>query len=252
MLRMLARAPGAKPCRASTSPRPAPRRASARSTSRSIACAARSSAIRPIRFSCRPFAASVTGWSYLHESPRHMTSLDIGLSHIRSAGFGCWGTAYGTSIGRMHQALRMPTGPLCPRAAHHHRADGDPAIGRGLRVHGAALADSVTLSKLSASAWSPNIAALIDVYQDGYPAGRAESMHDASRIAHGAARHGGRLPATATEMPPPGPEALLLAARSGALASRSAASSKQAVLDRHRRQVFESARNPGIQLDNAA
>ena len=30
-------------------------------------------------------------------------------------------------------------GPLCPRAAHHHRADGDPAVGRRLRVHGAAL-----------------------------------------------------------------------------------------------------------------
>ena len=30
-------------------------------------------------------------------------------------------------------------GALCPRAADHHRADGDPAVGGRLRVHGAAL-----------------------------------------------------------------------------------------------------------------
>ena len=39
---------------------------------------------------------------------------------------------------RLVQALHAE-GALCPLAAHHHRADGDPAVGGRLRVHGAAL-----------------------------------------------------------------------------------------------------------------
>ena len=58
----------ARPCRASRSPATAAtaamaaRSASAPSTCRSTGCAARSSAIPPIRCSCRPCAASATGW----------------------------------------------------------------------------------------------------------------------------------------------------------------------------------------------
>ena len=75
----------AKPCRAWRSPATAARSASARSTCRSTGCAARSSAIPPIRCSCRPCAASATGWW------SHMTSLDIGTACApRSIGSRAW------------------------------------------------------------------------------------------------------------------------------------------------------------------
>src|ERR1700684_3279432 len=57
---------------------------SARSTCRSTACDARSSAIPPIPCSCRRCAASATAWSRLLE-PIAMSTLDTGLTLIRTA-----------------------------------------------------------------------------------------------------------------------------------------------------------------------
>src|ERR1700722_13249628 len=57
---------------------------SARSTCRSTACGARSSAIPPIRCSCRRCAASATAWS-LRLEPTAMSTLDTGLTLIRTA-----------------------------------------------------------------------------------------------------------------------------------------------------------------------
>src|SRR5579859_560990 len=57
---------------------------SARSTCRSIACGARSSAIPPIPCSCRRCAASATGSLPRHE-PIKMSTLDTGLTIIRTA-----------------------------------------------------------------------------------------------------------------------------------------------------------------------
>ena len=62
MLRVLAGDAGRDGARAWRSPAAAAMSASARSTCRSTGCAARSSAIPPIRCSCRPCAASATGW----------------------------------------------------------------------------------------------------------------------------------------------------------------------------------------------
>src|ERR1700729_4626466 len=57
---------------------------SARSTCRSTACGARSSAIPPIRCSCRRCAASATAWSLLLE-PIIMSTIDTSLTLIRTA-----------------------------------------------------------------------------------------------------------------------------------------------------------------------
>src|ERR1700684_4580436 len=57
---------------------------SARSTCRSTACDARSSAIPPIPCSCRRCAASATAWSRLLE-PIAMSTLDTSLTLIRTA-----------------------------------------------------------------------------------------------------------------------------------------------------------------------
>src|SRR6202161_2002594 len=57
---------------------------SARSTCRSTACGARSSAIPPIPCSCRRCAASATAWSRLLE-PIAMSTLDTSLTLIRTA-----------------------------------------------------------------------------------------------------------------------------------------------------------------------
>src|SRR5665213_2888579 len=61
----------------------------ARWTCRSTGCAARSNAIRPIPCSCRRCAASVIAWSHRLEpfrsEPRPMSTLDTGLTLIRSA-----------------------------------------------------------------------------------------------------------------------------------------------------------------------
>src|SRR3954466_3101893 len=57
---------------------------SARWTCRSTACGARSSAIPPIRCSCRRCAASATGWGHRHET-QAMSTLDTGLTLIRTA-----------------------------------------------------------------------------------------------------------------------------------------------------------------------
>ena len=48
---------------------------------------------------------------------------------------------YHRTLGSLHPLAQEHTaeGALCPRAAHHHRADGGAAVGRRLRVHGAAL-----------------------------------------------------------------------------------------------------------------
>ena len=112
------------------SPATAAARTSARSTCRSTACAARSSAIRPIRCSCRPCAASATAWWCRHDDARHRPC------HAALRGRACVG-----GVGRaraLAQELDADR-PLCPRAADHHRADGGAAVGRRLRVHGAAL-----------------------------------------------------------------------------------------------------------------
>src|ERR1035437_4191537 len=57
---------------------------SARSTCRSTGCGARSSAIRPIRCSCRRCAASATAWSQRHDA-LPICTLDTGLTLIRTA-----------------------------------------------------------------------------------------------------------------------------------------------------------------------
>jgi two-component system, OmpR family, osmolarity sensor histidine kinase EnvZ len=55
-----------------------------------------------------------------------MTSLDVGIARLRSAA--------GPRV-RRHEPLQPVVqvdhaeGPLCPRAADHHRADGDLAVG---------------------------------------------------------------------------------------------------------------------------
>src|SRR5881409_2836200 len=57
---------------------------SARSTCRSTGCGARSSAIPPIRYSCRRCAASAIAWLRRPE-PIPMSTLDTGLTFIRNA-----------------------------------------------------------------------------------------------------------------------------------------------------------------------
>ena len=125
------RAPGETVPRHGAGRRRRRRSTNARSTCRSTGCGARSSAIRPIRCSCRPCAASATGWWCRHDQPRHRhRALRSAAMPRRRDG---WDRA------RRLAQRRDAEGPLRPLAADHHRADGDPAVGRRLRVHGAAL-----------------------------------------------------------------------------------------------------------------
>ena len=89
MLRILAAAPrrdrAARRADRATAPS-----TSARSTCRSTVCGARSSAIPPIRCSCRRCAASAIAWSHRREQNRPMnlapmSTLDTGLTLIRTA-----------------------------------------------------------------------------------------------------------------------------------------------------------------------
>src|SRR5580704_16746305 len=61
------------------------RSTSAPSTCRSTACGARSSAIRQVPCSCRRCVASATAWSRPPERTQHMSTLDTGLTLIRTA-----------------------------------------------------------------------------------------------------------------------------------------------------------------------
>ena len=122
-------------------------------------------------------------------------------------------------------------GPLCPRAADHHRADGDAAVGGRLRVHGAALehGDAAAVGRR----WSQDIAALIDVYRE-LSAGRRHAQHPPHRA--GAARPGGRFPARRPTCRRPG------RSRSSRCSTRrcrrrSAQADRPAVLDRHGRPL---------------
>ena len=123
---------------------------------------------------------------------------------------------------------------LCPRIAHHHRADGDPAIGGRLRVHGAALefgdAEAVVRGRLRHRGTDRRLSRL--------SAGRAERADPADRA--GAARARGRFPARERNATARA-EAVFLAARPGAVGG--IAQDQAPVLDRHRRQIG-AGRNP--------
>ena len=120
-------------------------------------------------------------------------------------------------------------GPLCPRLAHHHCADGDPAVGRRVRVHGAALESRD--AKLSAAVVQ-DIAAL-DRNLPELSAGHRPERAQADRA--GAARTVvDFLPLT--EMPPPGPKPFF-SLLDQALSERNAQADRPAVLDRHRRAL---------------
>ena len=89
----------AKPWRAWRSPAMAARSASAPSTCRSTGCAARSSAIPPIRCSCRRCAASATGWWSPHDQPRHRHAHH---PHGRCAARGSLAVVRRDSVGAPH------------------------------------------------------------------------------------------------------------------------------------------------------
>ena len=126
-------------------------------------------------------------------------------------------------------------GALCPRAADHHRADGHPAIGRRLRVHGAALesGDAEIVRRRGRRHRGP------DRGLSRLSAGRRPPADPADRA--GEARPRGRFPARDRHAAA-GPEAVLLAARPGAVGGIAQAD-RAAVLDRHRRKVG-LGRNP--------
>ena len=130
---------------------------------------------------------------------------------------------------RLVQALHAE-GALRPRAAHHHRADGDPAIGRRLRVHGAALEDGdAPPVRRGGRRTSRRSSTSIESYpQDADNA-------QLRRIAQE------RLGLVVEFLPvdrhaAAGPEAVLLAARPGAV-GRAAQADRPAVLDRHGRPL---------------
>ena len=124
---------------------------------------------------------------------------------------------------------RDAEGALRPRAADHHPADGHPAIGDRLRVHGAALErrHATPVGRRGAGYRGA------DRRLSRYAAGQGSDAHSHHRAA--AARPGGRFPPrrrnAATRS-----EAVFLAARSN-LVGRAAQADPAAVLDRHRRQV---------------
>ena len=89
--------------------------------------------------------------------------------------------------------------PLRPRAAHHHRADGAAAVGRRLRVHGAALEHG------DAAALGGGDAGHRGADRDLSQLSAGRRAHASSAGSRGAARPVGRLPAV-SEMPPPGPK----------------------------------------------
>ena len=101
---------------------------------RSTGCAARSSAIPPIRCICKPRGARATAcWSTAETSERGRAlslSLPVSFEQPRS-----WWRAFWRKL--RHAPAQ---GPLCAGASHCHRADGDPAMRAHLCVHGAALA----------------------------------------------------------------------------------------------------------------
>ena len=143
-----------------------------------------------------------------------MTTLDVGiaalrssLSALRSAG----GRFYdlcdrsGTTLQERHAE-----GPLCPRAADHHRADGGPAIGGRLRVHGAALEPGDAAAVRRGGAGHRGA----DRRLQGLSAGRRPRAAAPHRA--GQARPGGRFPA-GQRVAAAGAEAVLLAARPGAV-----------------------------------
>src|SRR6266576_3045834 len=100
----------ARPCRAARSPATAPS-TSVRWTCRSTVCGARSSAIPPIRCSCRRCAASAISLSprleFFAGGPHPMTTLDTGLTLIRNASH-----AVSAATHRVRNAFKgwMPTG----------------------------------------------------------------------------------------------------------------------------------------------
>ena len=161
-----------------------------------------------------------------------MTSLDVGFARLRSAAirvsdgwvrFNVWFKALDAE------------GALRPFAADHHRADGDPAVGGRLRVHGAALEHGD--AHLSAAVVQ-DIAALVEVYKS-LSAGSRQRAAAADRA--GPARPRGRFPA-AVRHAAAGAETVLLAARSGAVGG-AAQADRPAVLDRHGRPL-EPGRDP--------
>ena len=162
-----------------------------------------------------------------------MTTLDVGiaalrssLSALRSAG----GRFYDLYDRFGHDAQeRHAEGPLCPRAADHHRAHGGPAIGGRLHVHGAALesGDAAAVGRRGAGHRDP------DRGLQGLSAGRRP--HAAAPHRAGQARPGGRFSA-GQRVAAAGAEAVLLAGRPGAV-GRGQAADRPAVLDRYRRPL---------------
>ena len=129
-------------------------------------------------------------------------------------------------------------GALCPCAAHHHRPDGDPAVGRRVRLHGAALEHGDAA-----------------VVRRGHPGHRrrdrsAQGLSAGPRLygtaSHrpGPARPRGRFPAGHRDAADR-TEAVLLAARPGAFGGGPQAD-RPAVLDRHGRPL-----EPGRDQDPA-
>src|SRR5882757_1689175 len=167
---------------------------SARWTCRSTGCGARSSAIRPIRCSCRPCAASATAWSHRRESCR-MSTLDTGLTLIRTAA----GRVSAVN-GRMGNAFKgwMPTG-LYARALL-------------IMIVPMVILQTVvafvfmerhwnTVTRRLSAAVVQDIASLIDVYK-GYPQDKDRAQ--LRRVAQRLALVVDFLPVG--DMPPPGPK----------------------------------------------
>ena len=184
-----------------------------------------------------------------------MTSLDTGIASIRSAlqrlvDAWHWYCEI-PAVARIHGWLaqirdgwrrltpraqqRDAQGPLRPRAADHHSADGDPAVGARLRVHGAALERGHPAPFRRRGRRHRRA----DRRLQGLSAGRRPRADPPHRA--GAARPGGRFPA-ARRPAAAGAEAVLLAARPDAVGGVAQAD-RPAVLDRHRRQIG-AGRNP--------
>src|SRR5882757_6706843 len=183
----------ARPCRAARSPATAPS-TSARWTCRSTGCGARSSAIPPIRCSCRRCAASATAWWHRREFCR-MSTLDTGLTLIRTAA----GRVSAVN-GRMGNAFKswMPTG-LYARALL-------------IMIVPMVILQSVvafvfmerhwnTVTRRLSAAVVQYIASLIDVYK-GYPQDKDRAQ--LRRVAQRLALVVDFLPVG--DMPPPGPK----------------------------------------------
>src|ERR1700754_4354420 len=169
---------------------------SAPSTCRSTGCAARSSAIRRARCSCRRCAASATAWSQRPDVRIPMSTLDTGLTLIRSAA-----GRVSAANGKLGNAFKswMPTG-LYARALL-------------IMIVPIVILQSVvafvfmerhwnTVTRRLSAAVVADIAALIDVYKS-YPQDKDHAQ--LRRIAQ--QRLGLVVDFLATgDMPPPGPK----------------------------------------------